>query len=375
MSHNLSGTGHDQGKAIRPPNARASVTAVSDTQLMQRQLDDARRKVDVDVYTITIRELLAMVDRDELHRAPDYQRKFQWNEEAESRLIESILLGLPVPNIFVATNEDGSWEVVDGLQRVSTLIHFAAADTREFAKIGRTGPLRLTGLRELTAFNGLVFEKLPPSVQLNFTKRGIGVTALSDKSDRATRYETFERLNRGALALSPQEIRSCVLEGRFNGLLRELAEWRPFHDLVKLQRADESNATREELVLKFFAYLNNREAFRGAVDEFLTGYMESASVEFDYSHGRELFERVVGELTTIGPVPFLRSRTSVTPKIELEAVMVAAAQVLSTHGRLAPQSAGWLDDPELVEASTGATNTKKKLRDRIARAETLLTPN
>jgi hypothetical protein len=74
---------------------------------MQRQLDDARRKVDVDVYTITIRELLAMVDREELHRAPDYQRKFQWNEEAESRLIESILLGLPVPNIFVATNDDG----------------------------------------------------------------------------------------------------------------------------------------------------------------------------------------------------------------------------------------------------------------------------
>jgi hypothetical protein len=229
-------------------------------------------------------------------------------------------------------------------------------------------------LRELTAFNGLTFEELPPSVQLNFTKRGMGVTALSDKSDRATRYETFERLNRGALALSPQEIRSCVYEGGFNALLRELAEWQPFHDLVKLQRADEANATREELVLKFFAYLNNRDHFRGAVDEFLTDYMESASADFDHAGGRALFKKVVNELTTIGPVPFLRSRTSVTPKIELEAVMVAAAEVLESHGRLALQPAGWLDDPELVEASTGATNTRKKLRDRVARAQYLLTP-
>ena len=341
---------------------------------MQRQLDDARRKVDVDVYTITIREILGMVDREELHRAPAYQRKFQWDDEAESRLIESILLGLPVPNIFVATNEDGTWEVVDGLQRVSTLIHFAASDTAEFSKIGRAGQLSLVGLRELTAFNRLTFDQLPPAVKLNFTKRGLGVTALSDKSDRGTRYETFERLNRGALALSPQEIRSCVHQGRFNGLLRELAAWQPFRDLVKLQKADESNATREELVLKFFAYLNDRDNFRGAVDEFLTAYMESASEDFDIDAGRIEFQSVVTELNRLGPIPFLRSKTAVTPKIELEAVMVAAAQVLLVHGKIAPQPRNWLDDEQLVEASTGATNTRKKLRDRISRAEQMLTP-
>lgn len=155
---------------------------------MQRQLDEARKKVDVDVYTITVRELLAMAERDELHRAPEYQRKFRWNDEAESRLIESILLGLPVPNIFVATNDDGSWEVVDGLQRVSTLIHFASANSKELLEIDRNGALRLSGLRKLSEFNGLTFDDLPSSVQLNFTKRGMGVTALSDKSDPDTRY-------------------------------------------------------------------------------------------------------------------------------------------------------------------------------------------
>jgi uncharacterized protein with ParB-like and HNH nuclease domain len=90
---------------------------------MQQQLEEQRRLVDVDNYTITVRELLTMAEKGELHRAPEYQRKFRWDEEAESRLVESLLLGLPVPNLFFATNTDGSWEVVDGLQRLSTLIH------------------------------------------------------------------------------------------------------------------------------------------------------------------------------------------------------------------------------------------------------------
>lgn len=347
---------------------------MSDPRQMQKQLDEARRKVDVDVYTITVRELLAMVERKELHRAPEYQRKFRWNDEAESRLIESLLLGLPVPNIFVATNDDGSWEVVDGLQRVSTLIHFAPADSRDLIEIDRTGPLQLSGLRKLSEFNGLTFDRLPSSVQLNFTKRGIGVTALSDKSDPATRYDTFERLNRGALALSPQEIRACIYEGPFNTVIRELASWGPFKNLVKLQKADENNATREELVLKFFAYLNDREGFTGSVDTFLTNYMERNSNDFDANEGRSQFHAVITQLVDIGPVPFLRTRTSVTPKNQLEAVMVAAAEVLQESDHLCPQQVGWLDDPVLVAASTGATNTRKKLRERVFRAREMLTP-
>ena len=248
---------------------------MSETQLMQAQLDEQRRKVDVDNYTIIIREILAMSSRGELNRAPEYQRKFRWDAVAESRLIESLLLGLPVPSIFVATNPDGSWEVVDGLQRVSTLIHFAGESAEELDAIGKKEPLRLTELRNLTEFNGLRFSDLPTPIQLAFTKRGITVTALSDKSDPQTRFETFERLNRGAVALSPQEIRACVADGPFNLLLRELSSLESFVQLVKLQSADENNATREELVLKFFAYLNDRENFKGAVDKFLTRYMET----------------------------------------------------------------------------------------------------
>lgn len=341
---------------------------------MQAQLEDERRRVDVDNYTITVRELLTMAEAGELHRAPEYQRKFRWDEESESRLIESVLLGLPVPNLFFATNADGSWEVVDGLQRLSTLIHFAFDVPAQIEEIGKDSPLRLTGLRKLSEFNGLTYAEMPTPVQLAFTKRGFGVTALSDKSDPATRFDTFERLNRGAVALTPQEVRACIYEGGLNDLLRELAQVEAFVSLVKLQSQNEVNATREELVLKFFAYRYGRDQFKGGVEDFLNAWMQENRASTDLNAFREEFLSVVEALTSVVGGPFLRATTSITPQNELEGVMVAAAEVLAEHGRLGDPKPGWLDDSELVSASTGATNTRGKLRDRIERAKVLLAP-
>lgn len=341
---------------------------------MQEQLDDQRRKVDVDNYTISIRELLSMAENNELHRAPEYQRKFQWDEEAESRLIESLLLGLPIPNLFFATNRDGTWEVVDGLQRISTLIHFATTSSAQMEQIGKVEHLRLAGLRKLDQFNGLTFDDLPTPMRLIFTKRGMGVTALSDKSDPRTRFDTFERLNRGALALSHQEVRACIYEGSLNNLLRDLAANSTFSKLVKLQAKNENNATREELVLKFFAYHYGREDFRGAVNDFLNNWMEENRNTDNIDNLRGEFVRVVDSIYAITRGPFLRSNTSITPQNELEAVMVAAAEIIQEYGRLREPGDSWLDDPRLVRASTGATNTRGKLRDRIDRAKELLQP-
>lgn len=345
---------------------------MDDARGMTLQLEEARKKVDVDNYNIIVRELLGMMERRELHRAPEYQRKFRWDAETESRLVESVLLGLPIPNVFVATNLDGSWEVVDGLQRVSTLLHFTSSEPDVLQELGKKRPLKLEGLRSLSKFNGLTFETLPASVRMNFMKRGIGVTALSDKSDPDTRYATFERLNRGAVALSPQEIRACIYEGPLNSLLRELADYPSFTAILKLQKKDEANATAEELVLKFFAYLNERDNFNGAVDSFLSNYMKEHQRTFDAAAGRLEFVRAADTLQTLIPGPFLRASTNVTPKNELEAVMVAIADIHRQGAEVKPPSAGWLDDPELVRASTGATNTRKKLRERIKRATELL---
>jgi hypothetical protein len=343
---------------------------------LQEQLDVQRQRVDVDHFDITARELMRMAKEDELKRAPVYQRKFRWDEEKESRLIESILLGLPVPSIFVATNPDGSWEVVDGLQRLSTLIHFTAPSEETLASINKPKPLRLTGLQDLSRFNGMTFEKLPVPIQLAFNKRSLRVTALSDKSKRETRFELFERLNAGGVALSHQEVRAAILRGNFNDLLRELAYSEPFKALVKLQPSREDDGTREELVLKFFAYLEDRERYEGPVGEFLTQYMEGQvhADEDDLTAKRDLFNEVVEKIVAISGTPFHRPGYGPTPLVELEGVMIGAAELLNEGKEISDPADDWESDPALVAASTGGTNTRAMLRTRIERAKELLQP-
>jgi len=120
--------------------------------LLQSELDQQRRQVDVDNYDLTLGEIVRMAEANELIRAPEYQRKFRWSEDDESYLIESLFLGLPVPSIYVASNPDGTWEVVDGLQRLSTLIHFMSSKPEMLKQLGKDEPLRLGELRKLPSF-------------------------------------------------------------------------------------------------------------------------------------------------------------------------------------------------------------------------------
>jgi hypothetical protein len=339
---------------------------------LQSQLDSQRRKVDVDHFDVTIRELVRMTSEGELERAPLYQRKFRWDEHDESHLIESILLGLPIPSVFVATNANGTWEVVDGLQRLSTVIHFVADPPELLESIGKTAPLRLVGLEKVSKLNGLLFADFPTPLRLTFFRRALRVTALSDKSDYHVRFDMFERLNRGGISLTAQEVRGCIFRGSFNDLLRELADNEAFRRLVKLQKQKQDDGTREELVLKFFAYLENRHVFKGAVTEFLNDYMKAATTSFEYDAGRDLFQSVVREIGALLPEAFVRAGYPNTPLNQLEAVMVATAELLRAGTPVQKPQPGWMNDKELVRTSTGATNTASMLGSRIKRATELL---
>jgi hypothetical protein len=341
------------------------------TQRLQARLDEQRRKVDVDHFDVTVRELVRMASENELDRAPAYQRKFRWSDEDESRLIESVFLGLPVPSLFVAANADGTWEVVDGVQRLSTLIHFVAEPALLLNTIDRAEPLRLTGLESVPDLNGLTYGELPGPLRLAFNKRALRVTALSDKSDLHVRFDLFERLNNGGIALTAQEVRACIYRGSFNDLLRELAADSAFKRLVKLQKRKQDDGTREEVVLKFFAYLYARNQFNGAVTDFLNDYMEEAAKSFNLDAGRDIFHRVITQIQTAVDGPFVREGYPNTPLNQLEAVMVAIGELIAEGATIVAPATGWLNDKELVRASTGATNTAAMLRDRIARAKAL----
>ena len=149
------------------------------------QLTEERRRVDFDSYDITVQQLLSMVGKNQIDVAPTYQRRFRWDPLRQSQLVESIFLGIPVPNLFMATNADGTWEVVDGVQRLNTIVHFAG-DEGVRKVLGISESLRINNLQKLSAMNDLVFDDLPQSLQTQFLLRPIKITTLSDKSDLVT---------------------------------------------------------------------------------------------------------------------------------------------------------------------------------------------
>jgi len=331
---------------------------------LQEQLSTQKRKVDFDTFDITVKEIINMVADKIIDIAPEYQRLFQWRDDRQSKFIESVLLGIPIPSLFMATNQDGTWEVIDGVQRLSTLIRFS--DNEKAKKLAgiTTGNLVLKDLVKLDTFNDKGFADIPKNIQMNFQLKPIKVTTLSDKSDKKVRFDLFERLNTGGLKLSDQEIRNCIFKGEFREFIKELANSSNFRKVVRLPVNKEDNATYEELVLKFFAYLNDEKSFVHSVVDFLNDYMEKATKHFDYAKNRKIFEYVFSTLATV--LPHGIRRKAKTPVILYEAISVGAARVYIKNKKINTKDINnWMVLKDLESLTTGATNSPKMLRDRI----------
>jgi len=323
-------------------------------------------KVDFNSYDLSIKELISMVSDSLIDIAPEYQRQFRWDTERQSSLIESLFLGIPVPAIFMATNADGTWELIDGVQRVSTILCFAGSE-EERKKINskNASPLKLTGLKKLELFNGNSYLDLPIDIQTKFKLTSLKVTTLSDKSDKNVRFDLFERLNRGGVSLSDQEIRSCVYRGGFNDFIKELANDSNFKKCVHLSERQETDGTRQELVLRFFAYLYDLDSFSHSVRDFLNNYMEKADKKFNYSKNEKIFTYVFAVLNKNLPNGISKGRKN-TPLNLYEAVSVGAALAYINQGRINMTGISeWLTDKELLKNISGATNSKPRVLGRI----------
>lgn len=228
-----------------------------DIAKIQDQIDKNRRTVSFDSYDITVRQLYDMVVEEEIDIAPEYQRHFVWDEVRQSQLVESIYLGIPVPSLFMATNRDSTWEVIDGLQRLTTIVNFIGGDQTILRINKNCRKLKITGLEKLDSINGCHFEDLTRSLQNFFLTRPIRVTVLNDRSDFSLRFDLFERLNTGGVILHPQEIRNCIYLGEFNDFIKQCAKNSDFLNVIKLTKNAERTGNLEELVLKFFAYFEN----------------------------------------------------------------------------------------------------------------------
>ena len=332
---------------------------------LESQLKTQRRTVDFDTFDIHMQQLLDMLDKKQVKVSPKYQRQFRWDDVRCSQFIESLMLGIPIPSLFMATNTDNTWEVVDGVQRLSTIIKFAGSKSlRDRHSVGDA--LVLTELQKLTDFVGLRFEELPPNLQLHFSTRPVKVITLNDKSDSVVRYDLFERLNKGGVALSSQEIRDCVFQGDFADFLERLSKTPPFKKVVRLTPLQQRDATAEECVLRFFAFRDRYKTFEHSVTEFLNKYMEDASKTFDYQRQERIFEKTFKELARVFPKGITRQKRKTTPLNLYEGIAVGASFALDNVQQLKTTDlAIWLHSEDLRRTTTGATNDRSAVKGRI----------
>jgi Protein of unknown function DUF262 len=335
---------------------------------LEQQLRKFRRTVDFDTFDIHTQQLTAMLESRQIKISPKYQRKFRWEKDRCSQFIESLLLGIPIPSIFMATNGDNSWEVVDGVQRLSTIIKFVGgSELRLRHEVGDA--LELTALEKLDQFNGLGFDDFPETLKLHFGTRPIKVITLNDKSDLIVRYDLFERLNTGGVLLSPQEIRDCIFEGMFADRLEEWSKEKLFRQVVRLTKLQERDATAEECVLRFFAFRDRYKTFDHSVVDFLNDYMRDSSKGFDYAQNDVIFKKTFLELARVFPEGIRRSgerNRDQTPLNLFEGISVGASLALDRVSRLDTTGLDtWLASPELRKYTTVATNDKTLVKHRI----------
>lgn len=337
------------------------------SELLATQLDSERRLVSFDSYDLSVRQIMDMFESGEIFIPPEYQRQFVWTHKRQSLLIESVFLGIPVPSLFMATNKDATWEVVDGVQRLCSLAHFIGSE-KALSIINKRASLQIEGTEKLAALDGYSFNDLPKTLQLMLTTRPIRVTVLNDKSDLNVRFDLFERLNTGGVALTDQEIRNCVYRGSFNDAIKEMATHGHFETSVNLKPSDENNGTKEELVLRFLAYHDEYQLFEHSVKDFLNNYMKTRTNQQMTPQAIGLFDETFNFIRDQLPGGIARGNRRLTPLNLYEAVSVGVALAIEARG-VQNIARGVLpaivNDVELRRLTTGATNSRVRVTGRI----------
>lgn len=200
---------------------------------------------------MTFRELITMYEEGDLEK-PEMQRKYVWDKNEASRFIDSILLGLPVPSIFLAKTDDEKRLIVDGYQRIMTVYDYVKRGI--FGGDGKSFSLSNSDIIN-TRWRGKTFQELQPEEQRKIRNSPIHAIVFEQKEpkDDTGMYQIFERINTSGRSLKPQEIRNCVYHGKFNKLLLELNKYEAWRDLFKNSEED-SRMSDVELILRMFAF-------------------------------------------------------------------------------------------------------------------------
>jgi hypothetical protein len=319
---------------------------------------------------------------------PFYQRRPRWDPVRQSKLIESFIMNIPVPPLFVYESDLAKYEVMDGQQRITAI--------RDFY----TNKLKLEGLEQWPELNGRIYDKLPSEIKKGIDRRSISYfvllkeSAVTSEEEALLRQQVFERLNTGGVRLSKQEIRNSIYHGKFNSLLLDLVKnpiYRSVWGIPEYTTEEETNPSDEllkipmyaqmrdaEIVLRFFA-LRHAEHYKWGMAGFLDLYMVRARkfTDEDIHILRELFDRTIDLAHKIyGDLLFLswdaENAAWLRPQVAFaDAVMVGISRRLDSAGLLLTRKEDVINGTKELFVSnppgtfTGQKNSKKDVQHRI----------
>ncbi|WP_228378530.1 GmrSD restriction endonuclease domain-containing protein [Treponema endosymbiont of Eucomonympha sp.] len=253
---------------------------------------DKKRKIFIDPSDPEIDSLHKKYKKGRLNIQPSYQRQFVWDNSKSSRLIESALLEIPIPTIYLSEEINGGENVIDGQQRLTSFFSFIDGefpDKKEF---------KLTGLKVFSEYNGKKFNQLPDEIQEKIITYHVRVIKFRKESDPELQFEIFSRLNTGSVALNAQELRNCVYRGKFNSLIIELSEDKDFKKLMGMDKPEKRMKDRE-LVLRFAAFhFTNYLDYVSPLKKFLNNTMEKY-ISISDKEAKELKDSFKNAVSTI----------------------------------------------------------------------------
>ncbi|HCW35902.1 MAG TPA: DUF262 domain-containing protein [Staphylococcus sp.] len=346
-------------------------------QELVNQFNQYQKALVIQQSDLSLESLSSMISNNIVNLHPHYQRRERWNEDKQSKLIESFILNVPVPPIYFSEDEYGIYSVIDGKQRLTAIHNFL------------TNKLKLKNLEAIDSLNNLYFKDLPAPIRNALSVRPyIRIVTLLKQSNPDLKYEVFLRLNTGGQKLNSQEVRNVAYEGSLNDLLFELSQNEILKTKLKITD-DNSNAFRSmqdlEIILRFFALLNAIDGYLPAnMSRTLDKFMSANRFidDFTKNHLKNLFQQSIQVCDFIWeqnafykPLPNGNFRELFIAPL-FDAQMIAVAKVINENGvgvfnhinkdKLIRRTVELLlNDKDFLKATTQATNNPNNIKLRV----------
>lgn len=283
---------------------------------LEEELESSINDIKTDGYRMSIGELANLYKDKDLIIFPEYQRYFRWNETQKSDLIESILLGIPIPPIFVAQDKAGKWDVIDGLQRISTIMEFMGIlRKRESEDLYEASSMIST--KFLPSLDGKFWNKkddeensLTEDIRRKFKRRKLDLVIIDSTSNPMAKYELFQRLNTNGSELTAQEIRNCLMlmiNKDFYAHFIEMSENELFKEIIDISEKNKQEQFEKDLITRYLVArnsnldkINSQEDIKKFLTEQIITLMNSNEIDMekeksDFREAVTLLNQTLGE--------------------------------------------------------------------------------